>query len=47
LDRPGKLVEAIQEQALAAVVPLDARYQATLGRGPWVANITVTHIGKP
>jgi len=45
--RLGKLVEAITEQSLAAVVPLDARYQATLGRSPWVASIAINRIDKP
>jgi hypothetical protein len=45
--RLGKLLESIAEQSLAAVVPLDARYQATLGRGPWVASIAVNRIDEP
>jgi hypothetical protein len=44
--RLGKLVEAIHEQALAAVMPLDERYAATLGRGPWVASIAINRIDK-
>jgi hypothetical protein len=40
--RLGKVVEAIQEQALSAVIPLDARYAQILDRYPWVAQVTVT-----
>jgi len=44
--RLGKIVEAIQEQSLTAVLPLDARYAQTLGRYSWVAQVTVTRIEK-
>lgn len=44
--RLGKIVEAIDEQSLIAIIPLDARYEQTLGRSPWVAEITVTRIDK-
>ncbi len=40
------LLELIGGHDLAAVSALDARYQATLGRDPWVGRITVTHIDK-
>jgi len=44
--RLGKLVELIQEQSLAAVMPLDARYAETLGKRPWVAEIVIARIDK-
>ena len=44
--RLGRIVEAIREQALAAVLPLPDRYNQTLGKAPWVAAIAVTRIEK-
>lgn len=44
--RLSKLADAIDDQILTAVIPVDARYEQTLGRSPWVAEITVTRIGK-
>ena len=45
--RLGKLVELINEHSLASVSALDARYAGTVGRGPWVARITIARIDKP
>ena len=44
--RLGKLVELIQEQSLAAVMPLDARYAGTLGNRPWVARVVIARLDK-
>lgn len=44
--RLGKLVEAINDRALAAVMPVDARYAGTLGKQPWVASVTIARIDK-
>lgn len=45
--RLGKLVEAINEHTLAAVMPLNARYAGALGQRPWVARIAIARIDKP
>jgi hypothetical protein len=45
--RLGKLVELINEHGLASVSAVDARYAGTVGRGPWVAKITIVRIDKP
>jgi hypothetical protein len=45
--RLGKLVELINEHGLASVSAQDARYAGTVGRGPWVAKITIARIDKP
>jgi hypothetical protein len=45
--RLGKLVELINEHGLASVSAHDARYAATVGRGPWVARITIARLDKP
>jgi hypothetical protein len=45
--RLGKLVELINEHGLASVSAVDARYAGTVGRGPWVARITIARIDKP
>jgi hypothetical protein len=45
--RLGKLVDLINEHGLASVSAVDARYAGTLGRGPWVAAITIARIDKP
>ncbi|HZL46321.1 MAG TPA: hypothetical protein VFC28_08845 [Opitutaceae bacterium] len=45
--RLGKLVELINEHSLASVSAQDARYAGTVGRGPWVAKITIARIDKP
>jgi hypothetical protein len=45
--RLGKLVELINEHGLASVTALDLRYAGTVGRGPWVASITIAQIDKP
>jgi hypothetical protein len=45
--RLGKLVDLINEQSLASVSALDARYAGTVGRGPWVAAITIARIDRP
>lgn len=44
--RLGKLIEAIRDQSLAAVMPLDARYAGTLGKQPWVASVAISRIDK-
>jgi len=44
--RLGKLVEAVHERALAAVMPLDARYAGTLGKQPWVASVEISRLDK-
>ncbi len=44
--RLGKLVEAMHEHALSAVMPLDARYAGTLGKQPWVARIVIARVDK-
>jgi hypothetical protein len=44
--RLGKLVEAVHERALAAVMPLDARYAGTLGKQPWVASVAISRLDK-
>jgi hypothetical protein len=44
--RLGKLVEAVNERSLAAVLPLDARYADTLARQPWVGRVTISRIDK-
>jgi hypothetical protein len=45
--RLGKLVELINEHGLASVSAQDTRYAGTVGRGPWVARITIARIDKP
>jgi hypothetical protein len=40
-------VELINEHGLASVSAHDARYAGTVGRGPWVASITIARIDKP
>ena len=45
--RLGKLVDLINEHGLASVSAVDARYAGTVGRGPWVAKITIARIDKP
>jgi hypothetical protein len=45
--RLGKLVELINEHGLASVSAVDARYAGTVGRGPWVARITIARLDKP
>jgi hypothetical protein len=45
--RLGKLVELINEHGLASVSAVDARYAGTVGRGPWVASITIARLDKP
>ena len=45
--RLGKLVELINEHGLASVSALDARYAGTVGRGPWVASITIARLDRP
>jgi len=45
--RLGKLVELINEHGLTSVSAVDARYAGTVGRGPWVARITIARIDKP
>ena len=42
----GKLVELINEHGLASVSAVDARYAGTVGRGPWVARITIARLDK-
>ena len=44
--RLGKLVELINEHGLASVSAVDARYAGTVGRGPWVARITIARLDK-
>ncbi len=44
--RLGKLVDLINEHSLASVSAVDARYAGTVGRGPWVATITIARIDK-
>ncbi|HKU81110.1 MAG TPA: hypothetical protein VJP76_02985 [Candidatus Tumulicola sp.] len=44
--RLAKLVEAVHERALAAVMPLDARYAGTLGKQPWVASVAISRLDK-
>jgi hypothetical protein len=44
--RLGKLVEAVNDRALAAVIPLDARHAGTLGKQPWVAKVIISRIDK-
>jgi hypothetical protein len=41
-----KLVELLATHDLAAVSTLDARYQGTLVREPWVGKITIAMIDK-
>jgi hypothetical protein len=45
--RLGKLVDLINEHGLASVSAVDARYAGTVGRGPWVARITIARLDKP
>ncbi len=45
--RLGKLVDLVNEHGLASVSAVDARYAGTVGRGPWVAKITIALIDKP
>ena len=40
------VVKALHERALAAVMPIDARYAGTLGKQPWVARVEISHVGK-
>ncbi|MDD2763857.1 MAG: hypothetical protein PHE83_07800 [Opitutaceae bacterium] len=44
--RLGKLVDLINEHGLASVSAQDARYAGTVGRGPWVAKITIARLDK-
>jgi hypothetical protein len=44
--RLGKLVEAVNDRALVAVIPLDARHAGTLGKAPWVAKVIISRIDK-
>jgi len=44
--RLGKLVELINEHGLASVSAHDARYAGTVGRGPWVARISIARLDK-
>jgi hypothetical protein len=44
--RLGKLVELINGHNLTSVSAVDARYAGTVGRGPWVARITIAQLDK-
>ena len=44
--RLGKLVEAIHERSLEAVMPLGARYAEALGQKPWVASVAISRLDK-
>src|SRR5882724_4018809 len=44
--RLGKLVEAIHERSLEAVMPLGARYAEALGQKHWVASVAISRLDK-
>jgi hypothetical protein len=44
--RLGKLVEALHERSLEAVMPLGARYAEALGQKPWVASVVIARLDK-